>query len=50
MSVPVSELIASLTRVGGEAAAPDHERFAADLNALLALSPDEAPDWVARTG
>jgi hypothetical protein len=47
MSDTLRELIASLTSMGGETAAANHDRFAADLAALLALGPSHVAD---RTG
>jgi hypothetical protein len=47
MSTTVCGLIASLTSLGGESAAANHDRFAADLDALLRLSPAEVIDRTA---
>jgi len=44
MSLTVADRIASLTSLGGEAAARNHERFSADLHTLLALPPTRVPD------
>jgi hypothetical protein len=44
MFANVNDLIASLTSLGGEAAAADHDRFAGDLAALLAIPPVEIVD------
>jgi hypothetical protein len=47
MSTTVCQLIASLTSQGGESAASEHDRFAADLDALLWLSPSQVIDRAA---
>lgn len=47
MDQNVWSLIASLTKLGGEAAAANHSRFAADLLALLALPPRRVGDRTA---
>ena len=44
MLTPVPDLIASLTALGGESAAAEHARFAADLDALLATPPELVTD------
>lgn len=45
MSTSLPDLIASLTAVGGEAAAAAHDRFASDLAALLAARPLRGPEF-----
>ncbi len=44
MDQNVAALIASLTSLGGETAAASHDRFSADLRALLALPPRRVDD------
>jgi hypothetical protein len=44
MSDTVRELIASLTSMGGTTAAAHHDRFAGDLECLLALGPSRVAD------